>query len=125
MAVDITGLAEQVRAALETGDLSACAGLLADDVRWGPADAPEWGCHNRRQVLSWYRDARSQGMRASVDEVLVAEGCILVGLTVSNLASPQDITRRWQVLTIRDDQIADICGFDDRDRAVARAGLRD
>ena len=124
MATDIEGLAEQVRSALETGDLCSYASMLAHDVRWGPADEPEWGCRNRRQVLSWYGAARDRGMRATVDEVLTGEGCILVGLTVSGTGGSQGPTRRWQVLTVRSEQIAEIVGFDDRDQAVARAGVR-
>lgn len=124
MAIDIAGLAEQVRSALEAGDLGSYSDFLADDVRWGPADEPEWGCRNRREVLSWYGAARDRGMRATVEEVFTGEGCIVVGLTVSDIGGSQELTRRWQVLTVRGDQIAEIVGFDDRDQAVARAGVR-
>ena len=126
MAVTIAELAERVRTALEAGNLDAYRDLLAPDVHWGPADEPEWGCHNRGEVLAWYKAARDGGMRATVSEVVAGTGCLLVGLTV--LAIPVsdgrvDTAPRWQVLVVKEGLIADICGFDDRTEAAARAGI--
>ncbi len=126
MASDLEELVGQVRTALEEPDLAGYKELLAPDVRWGPADEPEWGCRNRGQVLSWYRAARERGVRATVEEVVVGDGCLLVGLTVAT--PPADgaegaTTARWQVLTVTDGQVSDIRGFDDRQSAAARAGV--
>jgi len=115
-----------VRSALEQGDLAAYRDLLAPDVRWGPADEPEWGCKDRWEVLRWYRAARNRGMRATVDEVAVGDGCLMVGLTVSGTPAAAEQggkAARWQVLTVRDGKVSDIRGFDDRAAAAARAGL--
>jgi hypothetical protein len=122
----VTELAEQVRDALEAGDLAAYQHLLAPHVRWGPADEPGAGCHNRSQVLGWYRSARDRGMSATVNEVVAGTDRLLVGLTVSNNQEPGDGgsgAARWQVLTVQDGLITDIRGFDDRDEAAARAGI--
>jgi hypothetical protein len=124
--MNITDLAERVRAALEAADLDAYQDLLAQGVHWGPPDQPELGCHNRREVLAWYKVARADGVRAKVDEVVPGTDCLLVGLTVSgNPASAErgGPVSRWQVLTVNDGLIVDICGFDDRDQAAARAGI--
>lgn len=113
-------LAGQVRAALESADLTAYKNLLAPDVHWGPPDSPRWGCHNREQVLAWYKTARRKGVRAKVTEVVVGRGSLLVGLDVTG----REDSVRWQVLQVRDDGlITDICGFENRNEAAARAGV--
>jgi hypothetical protein len=65
-------------------------------------------------------------MRARVDEVVAGTDCVLVGLTVSGKPAPDEggaPASRWQVLAVNDGLIVDICGFDDRDQAAARAGI--
>ncbi len=76
-------LAERVRAALSSGDLDAYRELLAPDAHWGPADSPTSGCRNRNQILDWYRAAREEGIRATVQEVVAGRDFLLVGLSVS------------------------------------------
>jgi hypothetical protein len=123
---NIGELAVQVRAAMETGDLEAYQDLLAPDVHLGPVDEADWGCHNRSEVLAWFKAAREKGVRATVNEVVIGTHCLLVGLTVSGTQAADDLggaAPRWQVLTVKDGYIADICGFDDRDQAAARAGV--
>lgn len=123
-------VAGRVAAALGSADLDEFADLLTPDARWGPPDDPVSGCHSREEVLAWYRTARDQGMRAEVTEVVAGPGKLLVGLHVSNAATAETSeevqvgwVERWQVLTLRDGQVADIRGFDDRHEAAARAGL--
>ena len=119
-------LADRVRSALTAGDIEAYQELLDPDVRWGPADQPEWGCRNRNEVLAWYERARDMGLRAVVNEVAVGEDCLLVGLTVSGTSAADEAggaAPRWQVLSVKDGRITDIRGFEDRDQAVARAGI--
>jgi ketosteroid isomerase-like protein len=128
-AVEASGpeqLAATVRSALESGDLEAYGELLAPDVRWGPPGDDVWGCHNRTEVLAWYAAARGEGMSAEVDEVVAVPGALIVGLRVSRPGGPVDggSRTRWQVLTVRDGRITDICGFDDRETARAYAGSR-
>ena len=139
MGADLSELAEQVRTALDAGDIDGYQHLLAPDVHWGAADEPQWGCHNKRQVLNWYRAARDNGMSATIDEVLVGDDCLLVGMHVlrpdpdqpdadqtdadEHDAQPDGVAPRWQVLTVRNGLIVDIAGFDDRQQAAARAGV--
>jgi ketosteroid isomerase-like protein len=121
-------LAETVKQALDSGDLEKYSTLLAPDATWGAPDDNEWGCHNRREVLTWYRRAQEAGMRAEVSEVVVGEGKLLVGVRVSGNDAAEDnggTIDRWQVLTIRDGLVADIRGFEDRAEAARRAGITD
>lgn len=122
----LADLAELVRAALTSGDLDAYRDLLDPDVQWGPAGEPEWGCHNRSEVLAWYRSAQARSMRATVDEVVAGTDSVLVGLTVWGAQGAEErggTAPRWQVMTVRHGRITDIRGFDSRDRAVAAAHL--
>jgi hypothetical protein len=118
-------IAERVRAALESADLTAIAELLDPNVRWGAPDDRAPGCQNRDQVLTWYRRGRAGGVRARVTEMVVHGDKILVGLkVVGNRAAedPGGEADRWQVLTIRGGHIVDIRGFDERSDAISRAG---
>lgn len=117
--MNVGALAGQVRAALGSPDLTAYKDLLAPDVYWGPPDSPQWGCHNREQVLAWYRKARRKGVSANVTEVVAGRDALLVGLDVTG----REDSLRWQVLRVRDGLITDICGFDNRDEAATRAGV--
>jgi hypothetical protein len=66
------GLAQQVRGALSSADLSAYRDLLDPNVHWGAPDDLTPSCQNRDQVLAWYRRGRDAGVRATVSEVAVA-----------------------------------------------------
>jgi hypothetical protein len=119
-------LAQQVRIALESADVSAFSGLLDPDVRWGAPDARRPSCRNRDQVLAWYQRGRESGRRASVTEVVVFGDRIFVGLIVRDPPSaeePGGAAPRWQVLTVRAGRVVDIVGFDDRQDAVDRADV--
>jgi ketosteroid isomerase-like protein len=120
-------IAERVRTALESGDLDAIGELLDPDVRWGPPDDPDGGCVNRDQVLDFWRLSRDAGARAAVTEVVEGADTLLVGLQVTGLAPTEDRgseTVRWQVLTLANGLVTDIRGFDNRESAATRAGLR-
>lgn len=126
MALSITDLAERVRAAMGSNDLEALAALMSPDVRWGAPDDLAGGCQNRDQARAWYEAAMARGVRASVNEVEVGDGCLLVGLTVHGSSSTGEEcgpTQRWQVLTVDKGLVADIRGFDSRADAAARAGV--
>ena len=119
-------IAERVREALGSADLSAFADLLDPAVRWGAPDDMEGGCQNRKQVLDWYRRGRDAGARASVTEVVPNGDKILVGLRVTGTPAADDLggaADRWQVLTVADGRVIDIRGFDDRAEAAVRVGL--
>ena len=120
-------LAEQVRFALESGDLNAIRDLLDPGARWGAPEGPgDADCRNREQVIAWWARARAAGARAVVTEVTVGAGTLLVGLEVTGTPSAGEaggVAGRWQVLTVRGDRIADIRGFDNRAAAAVRAGV--
>lgn len=122
-----TVLAGRVRSALESGDLDAIRDLLDSDARWGAPEGPsDADCRNRDEVIAWWASARAAGVRAVVTEVTVGAGTLLVGLEVTGTPAAHEAggaAGRWQVLTVKGDRIADICGFDDRATAAARAGV--
>jgi ketosteroid isomerase-like protein len=120
-------IAERVRTAFESADLTAIAELLDPNVRWGAPDDRAPSCQNRDQVLGWYRLGRAAGVRARVSELVVHGDKILVGLkVVGNQAAEEQggEADRWQVLTIRGGHVVDIRGFEERGDAVARVGRR-
>jgi ketosteroid isomerase-like protein len=115
-------LAERIKAALQSADLSTFRDLLDPSVRWGAPGDPAPACQNREQVLAWYQRSRDGGVRASVDEVVLGEGKLLIGLTLANARPGRDGgAERWQVLTLRNGRVVDIRGFDDRSEAMAIA----
>ena len=121
-----SALAVRVAEALQSDDPDAFGDLLTADAQWGAPDDPHSGCHSRGEVLSWYKAARDLGMRAEVTEVVPGAGKLLVGVRVSGppaAGQGQETVERWQVMTIRNDQVADIRGFEDRAEAARRAGI--
>jgi hypothetical protein len=124
---ELSVLIARVRFALESGDLDAIRDLLDPDARWGAPQGPgDADCRNRDQVIAWWAGARAAGVRAVVTEVAVGAGRLLVGLDVTGLPAAREAggtIRRWQVLTLRGNRIADIRGFEDRAEAAARADV--
>ena len=120
--VEMEQIAGQVRAALQTADLTGYRELLDPNVTWGAPDDMNSGCRNRDQVLAWYRRGRAKGVRADVVETVVRNDKILVGLSIFDEASSESDsqTNRWQILTVRSGLIVDIRGFDERDAAISR-----
>jgi hypothetical protein len=112
-----TAIAEQVRAALNSADLSEFESLLSPDVQWEPPDDSAPGCRNRREVMIWYRRGRAAGVRATVTELSVHGDKILVGL---NIQRPEGDADRWQVLTVDAAGVCDIRGFEARPEALTR-----
>ena len=116
-----------IRAALAGGDLESFADLLAPDVRWGAPGDSTSGCHNRRQVLQWWRSSQDAGVQADVVDVTAHGDKVLVHLVVSGSRTegadgePAELADRWQVLTIRDGLVADIRGHEDPDEAARAA----
>lgn len=133
------GIVPGVKAALESADLGAIGALLDPNVRWGSPDDPAQSCQNRAQVLSWYQRGRDTGLRAVVTETTVHGDKILVGLQVTGrpeaagpvpagpvparpvASDPVAQASRWQVLTVGGQRVVEICGFDDREEAMANA----
>ena len=61
-------------------------------------------------------------MRVLVTEVVAGTDMLLVGLEIAS-ETAGGAANRWQVLTVRDGQVADIRGYGDRAEAASRAGL--
>lgn len=124
---ELSALIARVRFALESGDLDAIRDLLEPDARWGaPQGRGDADCRNRDQIIAWWAGARATGARAVVTEVTTGAGKLLVGLDVTGAPTAREAggtARRWQVLTLRGNRIADIRGFEDRAAAVACAGV--
>ena len=121
--LEMEQLAALVRAALASADVDAYRELLDPLVRWGPPDDETSGCHNREEVLEWYRLARDHGLRADVAETVVRGDKILVGLDIRQPGvTSGGEERRWQLLRVENSKITDIRGFDDRGEAVRRMG---
>lgn len=119
-------LVERVWSALASDDASDLAQVLAPDVRWGPGDEPEAGCHSRAEVLAWDAQARARGRRFRLTEVVEGSRAVLVGVKVSGTAAAAEAggeLDRWQVVTLREGRVADISGYEDREAAAARAGV--
>jgi ketosteroid isomerase-like protein len=121
-------LADRIRAALDSGDLTDAADLLDPDVRWGAPDDPTPSCQNRPDVIAWYQRARAAGVEVHVTEVTVHGAKLLVGVHV--VTGPPTQPRggpveRWQVLTVTDGRVVDIRGYDERGEAAARAAEPD
>ncbi|MHB1592841.1 MAG: nuclear transport factor 2 family protein [Streptosporangiaceae bacterium] len=122
-----SGLAERVRSALESGDLSEIRDLLDPDARWGAPDGLGMAdCRTRDQIIAWWAAARAAGARAAVTEVTARAGALLVGLAVTGTPAARQAggtAERWQVLTVRGGRITDIRGYPSRPEAAQRAGL--
>lgn len=117
-------LAEQVRQALDAGDLVAFGSLLSDDVRWGSDDHPR-ACRNRSDVLATFSRILAEGAEGEVTEIATGPHGILCGLAVS-WPSPtmhQDDRRLYHVYLTESGRIVEIRRYDDRRSAAAAVGL--
>jgi len=119
----VDALAERVRRALESADVSQFGELLDPNVRWGAPDDPKPSCQTRSDVLAWYGRGRATGRRAQVVDVQVQGDRILVHLRVSepSPAGGSAVERdRWQILSCARGRVVDIRGFETRAEALAR-----
>jgi hypothetical protein len=114
-------IAARVRLAMESADLRLMGELLASDARWGAPEQDVPTCRNAQQVLSWYEMARDNGVRADITEVAIIGQRIVIGLKV--LPNPKEKKRsrnvvRWQVLSVEDEHVVEIRGYDTRGEAT-------
>ncbi len=119
----VEALAERVRVALESADISQFGELLDPNVRWGAPDDPTPSCQSRSDVLAWYGRGRAAGRRARVVDLQVRGDRILVQLSVSERSAagaPPVEHDRWQILTCAHGRVVDIRGFETREEAFAR-----
>jgi hypothetical protein len=125
MTAALQPLADALEAAYEQSDTKRLAPLLAADVRWGGEEETPETCHSDREVLAWYERLRLQGADAQVEEVLVRERAVVLGLLVSRPERPaaggSHSTRVWQTFAVADGLVVEIRGYPDRDAALAFA----
>jgi len=123
----IDDLAELVRLALAAEDVTAFADLLDPNVTWGAPGSRNPSCKSRQQVLAWYQRGREAGIRGSVFDVeVLGADRLLVSMNVKGTDDARQrggTALRFQVFTIRDGQIADIVGFDDKSEALSYAPI--
>jgi Ankyrin repeats (many copies) len=120
-----TGVMAEIARHLETAardlDLDLLGSLLHPEVRWTGL------CHDRTQVLDWYRAVLAEGMEASVHSVEVDQDAVVLGLTVSRRAQgarPAPPQPLYQVFTVHGAQIVEIRGYPDRESALTRGADR-
>jgi hypothetical protein len=115
---DLQSIAERVRMAYESRELSLLGEVLADDVRWGGGDEDaEYTCHTRTDVLNTYGALVASGIEAEVTEVTVRDARVIVGLEVI----PPEGERHplFQAFSVRDGKVVDIRGYPTRAEALA------
>jgi hypothetical protein len=117
-------IASRVRLAMETVDLQLMSELLAPDARWGAPEQDVPTCRNAQQILSWYEMARDNGVRADITDVVIVGSHVVIGLKI--LPNPAEKKRprnaaRWQVLSVEDELVTEIRGYETRGDATAFA----
>jgi hypothetical protein len=117
-------IARRVRSAFESGDVQAFSAMLAPNAQWGAPEQKVPTCQNRQQILEWYQLAYDAGARATVTDVEMHGGNLVIGLQVTGAprAKKKDqVQVRWQVLGVKDDLVTSICGYQRKGDAVASA----
>jgi hypothetical protein len=111
-------VARHLETAYRDEDFELLGSLLHPEVTWTGL------CHNRAQVLDWYRGFQAEGTVATVDTAEVDRDAVVLGLSVSRRATgarPTPPQRLWQVCTIDGSRIVDIRFYPDRQSALGRA----
>lgn len=113
----LSEIARHLEAACRETDLDLLASLLHPDVHWTGL------CRTSAQVLDWYRNALADGTTPTVESVEVDRDAVILGLTLTRPAvgaRPAPPHTLYQVFTIEDTRIVEICGYPDRRSALAR-----
>ncbi len=116
-------IAEQLRAAISTRDVTAFGRLLADDVRWGDDDHPR-KCRSRADVLATFTGLVTTGVDADIIEMTTGTGGIVCRLRV-HWPNPEDRRRGtafFHAYLVRDGRISEIRRYDDRRSALEAIG---
>ncbi|HEX3425794.1 MAG TPA: ankyrin repeat domain-containing protein [Acidimicrobiales bacterium] len=104
-------LAETLRIAYDAVDLELFSRLLDPDVTWGGGPM---GCHNRDEVIGWYRESVDRGARGAVTRVVQADEHTLIAEVnfwtpgEGTSALPPEVT--YQRLEVLDGRITAITG---------------
>ena len=73
-------MARHLEAAYRDVDLELLGSLLHPEVHWSGV------CHNRTQVLDWYRNLVADGLRSTIESVEVDGDAVVLGLSVGRRA---------------------------------------
>jgi ketosteroid isomerase-like protein len=116
----LDAMAGQVRAAFASGDLAAFGSLLADDARWGDADAPN-ACHSRADVVSTFESLVAAGVSGAVVETKTGRSGILCRLRIQwpETSPGRGRSEVFHLYRVCDGRIVEIEPFDDRADAEA------
>ena len=117
-------LVESVWEAMTRGDLSALESALAVDARWRTVWEGATNCEGRSTIVEVI-GANPAGLRGSIDEVVQAGSCVIVGFRPEGPSEaagrPLDQGLAYMVVTIRDGTITELKGCADRAAAVLYA----
>jgi ankyrin repeat protein len=111
-------MARHLEAAYRDLDLELLGSLLHPEVHWSGV------CHNRTQVLDWYRSLLADGLRSTIESVEVDGDAVVLGLSVGRQAEgarPAPAELLYQVFTVDHAQVVDIRAYPDRNSALRRS----
>jgi ketosteroid isomerase-like protein len=113
--------------AFSHGDVDAVADVLARDVRWYGAGAPdaEGACHNREQAMAFIRRSLDEGVRTDLVDLRAAgEHTVVAVVRPQRLPAAEDSAQaHGEVLTIRDGKVAEMVVYPTVGEALVAAGL--
>jgi ketosteroid isomerase-like protein len=105
-----------VREAIERGDVESFGELLDPGVVWVGV-LPGQLCRNRDDVLAMFRRATENGLRASPEILVEAEGALVVD---PHLDPPAELNPHLhQVIVVHDDRVVEVRDYPDRASALA------
>jgi ankyrin repeat protein len=110
-------IARHLEAAYRNLDLELLGSLLHPQVHWTGV------CNNPGEVLDWYRNLLTDGIRSTVESVEVDGDAVVLGLSVARQAEgarPAPPELLYQVFTVDNAQIIDIHVYPDRTSALTR-----
>jgi ketosteroid isomerase-like protein len=112
------------------GDFDAVRQLLAEDVRWYQAGYEGSGCQSRDQALVWMGEAVARGVSAEVLDVRALDENRVLVLLQRNRRRDGDATAEppvphGQIVTFRDDKVAEIVVYPSDNDALDAAGDSD
>lgn len=114
----VADVARHLEAAYRDEDLDLLASLLHPEVTWTGL------CHNKAQVIDWYRGFQAEGTVATVNSVEVDRDAVVLSLSVSRRAEgarPAPPQQLYQVATVEGGEIVDLRFYPDRDSALNRS----
>lgn len=111
-------VAHLLEAAYRDEDLDLLGSLLHPEVSWTGL------CHNKTQVLDWYRGFRAEGTVVTVNSAEVDRDAVVLGLSVSRRAEgarPAPPQQLYQLFTVDGGEIVDIRVYPNRHSALDRS----